>query len=39
MRTLGYLRSEAASGRRGDFEKFLAAVPVRKPIETDRMPE
>ena len=25
-------------GRRGDFERFLAAVPDREPIETDCMP-
>jgi hypothetical protein len=35
MRTLEYLRREAASGRREDFERFLAAVPSRQPIETD----
>ena len=39
LRTLEYLRSEAAGGRREDFEKFLAAVPDREPIETDRMPQ
>lgn len=37
MRTLEYLRREAASGRREDFERFLAAVPSREPIETDRL--
>ena len=25
--------------RRGDFERFLAAVPDRGPIESDRIPE
>ncbi|HEX4792339.1 MAG TPA: hypothetical protein VH370_01020 [Humisphaera sp.] len=39
MRTLDYLRQEAANGRREDFERFLAAVPHREPIETDRMPD
>ena len=37
LRTLDYLRREAASGRREDFERFLAAAPDREPIETDRM--
>ena len=35
LRTLDYLRSEAAGGRREDFERFLAAVSDREPIETD----
>ena len=39
MRSLEYLRREAAAGRREDFERFLAAVPQREPSETDRMPE
>jgi len=39
LRTLEYLRSEAAGGRREDFERFLAAVPSREPVETDRLPE
>jgi Arc/MetJ-type ribon-helix-helix transcriptional regulator len=39
LRTLDYLRREAANGRREDFDRFLAAVPDREPIETDRMPE
>ena len=39
LRTLDYLRKEAASGRREDFERFLAAVPKREPIETDRLSE
>ncbi|MGA2616924.1 MAG: hypothetical protein ABSF26_04885 [Thermoguttaceae bacterium] len=38
LRTLEYLRREAAGGRREDFERFLAAVPDRDPVETDRMP-
>lgn len=39
LRTLDYLRSEAAEGRREDFERFLAAVPAREPAETDRIPD
>jgi len=39
IRTLEYLRSEAGKGRREDLDRFLAAVPNREPIETDRMPE
>ena len=39
LQTLDYLRREAATGRRDDFARFLAAVPDREPIETDRMPE
>lgn len=38
LRTLEYLRREAGSGRREDFERFLAAVPAREPLESDRMP-
>ena len=39
LRTVDYLRREAAGGRREDFERFLAAVPDREPIDSDRMPE
>lgn len=39
LRTLDYLRREAAAGGREDFEKFLATVPEREPIDTDRMPQ
>jgi|SRR5208282_802358 len=39
LRTVDYLRREAAGARREDFERFLAAVPDREPIETDRLPE
>ena len=39
LRTLDYLRNEAANGRREDFDRFLAAVPDHPPIETDRMPD
>ena len=38
-RTVDYLHREVACARREDFERFLAAVPDREPIETDRMPE
>jgi hypothetical protein len=37
LRTLDYLRSEAAQGRREDFDRFLAAVPDREPDEADRL--
>jgi hypothetical protein len=39
LRTLDYLRGEAAKGRREDFERFLGAVPHGKPMDTDRMPD
>jgi hypothetical protein len=39
IRTVEYLRREAASARREAFDRFLAAVPTREPIETDRLPE
>ena len=39
LRTLDYLRQEAAGGRREEFDRFLSAVPDREPIETDHMPE
>jgi Arc/MetJ-type ribon-helix-helix transcriptional regulator len=35
LRTLDYLRQEAAGGRREDFDRFLAAVPNATPSETD----
>jgi Arc/MetJ-type ribon-helix-helix transcriptional regulator len=38
LRTLDYLRREAANGRREDFDRFLAAVRDREPIGTDRVP-
>jgi hypothetical protein len=38
-RTVDYLRREVAGTRREDFERFLATVPDREPIETDLMPE
>lgn len=39
IRTLDYLRAEAAQGKREDFEKFLAAVPHQHPEDSDRLPE
>lgn len=39
MRTVELLRRDGASGDRKDFERFLAAVPDREPVETDRLPE
>lgn len=38
LRTLDYLRREAAGGRREDFERYLAAVPDQPPIDTDLLP-
>jgi predicted transcriptional regulator len=35
--TVDHLRREAASGRREDFEKYLAAVPDVVPPENDRL--
>lgn len=35
LRTLDYLRAEAAKGSRADFEAFLAAVPDVDPMEDD----
>jgi len=37
MMTMDYLRREAASGRRDDFERYLKAVPNGEPPETDRL--
>jgi Arc/MetJ-type ribon-helix-helix transcriptional regulator len=39
LRTLEYLRNEAANGRREDFDRFLAAVPNHRPSETDHLPD
>ncbi len=33
--TMDYLRREAASGRREDFERYLSAVPDAEPLESD----
>ena len=35
--TMDYLRREAASGRREDFEHYLKAVPDVTPGENDRL--
>ena len=35
--TMDYLRREAASGRREDFERYLKAVPDTEPLESDRL--
>ncbi len=35
LKTLNYLRDEAAQGRREDFERFLAAVPDNEPVTGD----
>jgi predicted transcriptional regulator len=35
--TMDYLRREAQTGRREDFEKYLASVPSNPPLETDRV--
>lgn len=35
--TMEYLRSEAAAGRREDFEKYLAAVPNVPPQPGDEL--
>lgn len=37
MLTMDYLRREAASGRREDFEHYLNAVPDAAPSETDQL--
>lgn len=37
MMTMDYLRREAASGRREDFEHYLNAVPHVEPLEGDRL--
>ncbi len=35
--TMDYLRREAASGRREDFERYLSAIPDAEPLESDRL--
>lgn len=35
--TMDYLRREAAGGRRGDFEKYLAASPDVPPMPGDEL--
>jgi hypothetical protein len=37
MLTMEYLRREAASGRREDFDRYLSAVPDVPPPENDRL--
>jgi hypothetical protein len=37
MMTMDYLRREAASGHREDFEKYMAAVPDVAPPDNDRI--
>ena len=37
MMTIDYLKREAASGRREDFEHYLKAVPDTAPQEDDRL--
>jgi hypothetical protein len=37
MFTMDYLRREAQSGRREDFERYLAAVPDVLPSDNDRI--
>ena len=37
MMTMDYLRQEAASGRREDFDRYLASVPNVAPAENDRI--
>lgn len=39
MRTVEYLRSEAAKGRHEDFERVLAAVPSAPVPNTDQVSE
>ena len=38
LRTIDYLKKEAAKGGREDFEAFLAAVPDTKPVIGDELP-
>lgn len=37
MLTMDYLRREADTGRREDFERYLSAVPDVEPHECDRL--
>ena len=34
---MNYLREEAATGRREDFDKYLAAVPAAPPLPGDEL--
>ncbi|MEI7780421.1 MAG: toxin-antitoxin system HicB family antitoxin [Planctomycetota bacterium] len=35
--TMGYLKREAAAGRREDFDRYLSAVPDTTAAESDRV--
>ncbi|VAW34601.1 hypothetical protein MNBD_CHLOROFLEXI01-2257 [hydrothermal vent metagenome] len=37
LRTVAYLREEAAKGSRADFEAFLTAVPDNEPTNEDKL--
>ena len=37
IKTMDYLRQEAAAGRREDFENFLASVPDAPPMPSDAL--
>lgn len=37
LKTMDYLRREAAAGRRQDFEKYLAASPDAPPMAGDEL--
>jgi uncharacterized protein (DUF1778 family) len=37
LQTIAYLRTEAAQGKRADFEQFLAAVPDVEPEPGDAL--
>ena len=39
MRSVEYLRNEAAQGNRAAFEHYLAAVPSTPHAETDALPD
>lgn len=39
MKKLEYLRQEAATGSREDFQRFLEAVPAAEPAPGDRLTE
>ena len=36
--TLGYLKAEAAKGKRSDFERYMATVPDAPPLPGDEVP-
>ncbi len=37
LRTVDYLREEAAKGSRADFDAFLTAVPDDEPLDEDKL--